>query len=101
MARPTPLPDSELVEHLRDIPMWRLDGATIVREIPTANFASAVGLVNAIAILAEKADHHPDILLYGWNKVRITLSTHDQGSLTILDIQLAKKIDALNFDTIL
>jgi 4a-hydroxytetrahydrobiopterin dehydratase len=42
-------------------------------------------------------DHHPDLFVYGWNKLRITLSTHDQGGLTILDIQLAKKIDALQF----
>jgi 4a-hydroxytetrahydrobiopterin dehydratase len=54
-------------------------------------------VVNAIALLAETMDHHPDLFVYGWNKLRITLSTHDQGGLTILDIQLAKKIDALQF----
>lgn len=99
MARPTPLPEEELTEHLKDIPMWRREGATIVREVSTSNFAAAIGLVNSIAVLAEKVDHHPDLLLYGWNKLRITLSTHDQGGLTILDIRLAKTIDALNYDT--
>jgi len=73
MARPTPLSDDELAEHLKDIPLWRRDGATIVREIPCSDFASAIGLVNAIALHAEKMDHHPDLLVYGWNKVRITL----------------------------
>jgi len=100
MARPTPLSEEELNEHLKDIPLWRLDGATIVREIPCSDFAAAVGLVNSVALLAEKADHHPDILLYGWNKVRLTLSTHDQGGITILDIRLAKSIDALNFNSL-
>lgn len=100
MSRPPILTEGELVEHLKDIPLWRREGATIVREIPTANFASAVGLVNAIAIEAERADHHPDILLYGWNKVRVTVSTHDKGGLTILDIRLAKSIDALNFNSL-
>lgn len=90
--------EEELGEHLKDIPLWRRDGATIVREVPCSDFAAAIGLVNAVALLAEKADHHPDILVYGWNKVRITLSTHDQGSLTILDIRLAKSIDALNMN---
>lgn len=99
MARPTILTETELAEHLKDIPMWRLEGATVVRELPTSNFAAAIGLVNAVAVLAEKADHHPDLLVYGWNKVRITLSTHDQGGITILDIRLAKDIDALNFDS--
>jgi 4a-hydroxytetrahydrobiopterin dehydratase len=90
--------EEELGEHLKDIPLWRRDGATIVREVPCSDFAAAIGFVNAVALLAEKADHHPDILVYGWNKVRITLSTHDQGSLTILDIRLAKSIDALNMN---
>lgn len=95
MARPLPLSEIELAEHLKDIPLWRLNGATLVRECATSDFAAAIGLVNAIALLAEKMDHHPDMLVYGWNKVRITLSTHDQGALTILDIQLAKQIDSL------
>ncbi len=100
MARPKLLTDDELSEHLKDITLWRRDGATLVREIPCSDFAAAIGLVNAIAILAEKKDHHPDILVHGWNKLRITLSTHDQGGLTMLDIDLAKQIDTLNFDTV-
>jgi len=51
-------------------------------------------------VIAERMDHHPDILVFGWNKVRFTLSTHDQGGITILDIQLAKHIDGLKFNTI-
>ncbi|MCX6140601.1 MAG: 4a-hydroxytetrahydrobiopterin dehydratase [Candidatus Kapabacteria bacterium] len=100
MARPTPLSVDELSEHCKDIPLWRLDGATLVREMSTSDFAAAIGLVNAIALLAEKMDHHPDILVYGWNKVRIIVSTHDQGALTILDVQLAKQIDALKIVTL-
>jgi 4a-hydroxytetrahydrobiopterin dehydratase len=95
MARPTLLVESELQQHLVDIPLWRLDGATLVREVAAANFASAMGLINAVAFLAEKMDHHPDIHLFGWNKVRFTLSTHDQGGLTILDVRLAKQIDQI------
>jgi 4a-hydroxytetrahydrobiopterin dehydratase len=97
MARPSLLSEADLIEHLKDIPLWRRDGATVVREIQASNFAAAIGLVNAVALLAEAMDHHPDLFVYGWNKLRITLSTHDQGGLTILDIQLAKKIDALQF----
>lgn len=100
MPRPALLAEHDIVEHCKDIPLWRRDGATIVREIPCSNFAAAIGLVNAIALLAEKADHHPDITVYGWNKVRITLSTHDQGGLTILDFRLASSIDALKVDTL-
>ncbi|KXB97357.1 MAG: hypothetical protein AA908_07215 [Chlorobi bacterium NICIL-2] len=67
----------------------------IVREIVAPNFLAAVGLINAIALAAEKLDHHPDILLYGWNKLRISSTTHDRGGLTELDFKLASEIDAL------
>ena len=100
MARPDLLQEDELVEHLKDLPLWNRNGSTIVREVPCSDFAAAIGLINAIALLAEKMDHHPDLLLYGWNKVRITLSTHDVGGLTTLDVRLAKKIDALKLDVL-
>jgi 4a-hydroxytetrahydrobiopterin dehydratase len=61
------------------------------------NFAEAVGKVNAIAILAEAADHHPDILIYGWNKIRVTLSTHDAGGLSDKDFELAAKIEEIAY----
>jgi 4a-hydroxytetrahydrobiopterin dehydratase len=99
MPRPTPLGEQELTDHLADLPLWRLDGATLVREIPASDFAAAIGLVNTVALIAERMDHHPDILVFGWNKVRFTLSTHDQGGITILDIQLAKRIDEIKFDS--
>lgn len=100
MPRPPLLADVDVAEHCKDLPLWRRDGATIVRDVPTSDFAAAVGFVNAVALLAEKADHHPDILIHGWNKVRLVLSTHDQGGLTILDFRLAAQIDALSFTTI-
>lgn len=82
---------------LSDIPLWVQDSSTIVREIVAPNFAGAVGMINAIAVLAESVDHHPDILLYGWNKIRVTLSTHDRGGLTMNDFKLAKKIEELGY----
>ena len=72
----------EIENNLEEIPIWNIEGNTIVREIVAANFVAIIGIVNSIAILAEKTDHHPDILIYGWNKLRITLSTHDRGGLT-------------------
>jgi 4a-hydroxytetrahydrobiopterin dehydratase len=96
MPRPKLASDEEIQLSMRDIPFWRLDGNSIIREIAVPNFVAAIGIVNAIAILAERANHHPDILIYGWNKLRITLSTHDIGGLSSLDFELAKKIDELN-----
>jgi 4a-hydroxytetrahydrobiopterin dehydratase len=91
------LSQQEIEVEISDIPLWLQDSATIVREIVAPNFAGAVGMINAIAVLAESADHHPDILLYGWNKIRVTLSTHDRGGLTMNDFKLAKKIEELGY----
>ena len=45
--------------------------------------------------MAEDANHHPDILLHGWNQVRLTLSTHSQGGIAQADLDLARGIDGL------
>jgi 4a-hydroxytetrahydrobiopterin dehydratase len=71
-------------------------GGTIVREYKLADFAAAIALVNRVAELAEAANHHPDILVYGWNKVRLELSTHSEGGLTDADFALASQIDRLD-----
>ena len=72
-----------------------VDGKSIFREYVMKDFVSAVGLINKIAELAEAADHHPDIHLTGYKRLRIELSTHSVGKLTEKDFNLAEKIDAL------
>ncbi len=90
------LSDSEVEQRLRDVPLWLLDEEReIARELAFANFADAIAFVNRVAEAAEVANHHPDILLHGWNKVRLTLATHSVGGLTDADFQLAARIDRL------
>ncbi len=72
---------------------WRADGKTIVRDFELADFVAAIELVERVAEEAEAANHHPDILVHGWNKVRLTLSTHSEGGLTEADFALAERID--------
>ena len=55
------------------------DGDTIVRDLKFDDFAAAMAYVNRVAELAEEVNHHPDILVHGWNRVRLTLSTHSGG----------------------
>ena len=74
---------------------WREDGAQLVRDFEFANFADAMAFVNRVADEAEAMNHHPDILIHGWNKVRLTLSTHSQGRVTEADHKLAGIIDPL------
>jgi len=74
---------------------WREEGTALVRDFSFANFASAMGFVNQVAEMADAADHHPDILIHGWNKVRLTLTTHSASAVTQADRDLAAAIDGL------
>jgi 4a-hydroxytetrahydrobiopterin dehydratase len=75
---------------------WQRHGQTIEREWTFADFAQAMAFVNRVAEAAETANHHPDIHIHGWNKVRLELSTHSEGGLTQADFDMAARIDALN-----
>ena len=79
---------------LRFLPHWIKKGGTITRNYTFRDFSTAIEFVNAVARLAEKASHHPDIDIR-WNKVRLTLTTHDEGGLTELDFDLARQFDEL------
>ncbi len=74
---------------------WVREGEAIVREYKLADFPAAIAFVNRVAELAEAANHHPDILVHGWNRVRLELSTHSAGGLTDADFALALQIDGL------
>jgi 4a-hydroxytetrahydrobiopterin dehydratase len=95
------LNDAQIEQQLADVPDWRAGEqssgtpATIVRELAFADFAEAIAFVNRVATAAEAANHHPDIFVHGWNKVRLTLSTHSAGGLTEADFQLAAQLDQL------
>jgi 4a-hydroxytetrahydrobiopterin dehydratase len=74
---------------------WREEGESLVRDFGFKDFAGAMAFVNQVGELAEGANHHPDILIHGWNKVRLTLSTHSEGRVTQADHNLAAGIDGL------
>ena len=74
---------------------WQQDDDALVKDLEFKDFTSAMWFVNRVAELAEERNHHPDILIHGWNKVRLTLSTHDAGGLTEADHALAEAIDGL------
>jgi len=74
---------------------WERDGDEIYRELKFADFAEAMRFVNRVAEVAEEMNHHPDILVHGWNRVRLSASTHSEGGLTANDFELARRVDAL------
>jgi 4a-hydroxytetrahydrobiopterin dehydratase len=88
------LTEEEVAERLRDS-AWERDGDEIAREWKFDDFAAAKAFVDRVAEAAEEANHHPDILIHGWNKVRLTITNHSEGGLTAADFGLAHAIDAL------
>lgn len=88
------LSEDKIIESLAALDNWKLDGKAIAKELVKKDFADAIAFTIKVALLAEKADHHPDIEIK-WNRVRLLLSTHSEGGVTEKDIDLAKKIDKL------
>ena len=88
------LGDDEITSRLRPL-AWERERDEIVREWRFENFAEAVAFINRVAEVAEDANHHPDILLHGWNKVRLSLTNHSAGGLTETDFAVATRFDKL------
>jgi 4a-hydroxytetrahydrobiopterin dehydratase len=88
------LTDEEITARLDGLE-WNREGEEIVREWKFKDFAEAIAFINRVAEAAEEANHHPDILLHGWNNVRLSLTNHSAGGLTEADFTMAKKFDGL------
>jgi 4a-hydroxytetrahydrobiopterin dehydratase len=91
------LNDDEQATALAALPDWTLckDGLAITRNLKFTDFSEAFAFMTRVALLAEKADHHPEWSNV-YNQLHITLTTHDAGGLSQRDIKMAKAIDALS-----
>lgn len=87
------LTEQEIQDMLEEVPLWIHTENYIIKEMVFENYVSVIGYVNSISFIAERLDHHPELYIYGWNKLRISLSTFDSGGLTDKDFKLAKLID--------
>lgn len=88
------LGEEEIGVRLEQSP-WRREHDEIVLDRQFADFAAAIAFVDRVAEAAEVAAHHPDILVHGWNNVRLRLTTHEAGGLTERDFDLARAVDDL------
>lgn len=88
------LSEAEAEKAMDALPLWSLVGETIQRTFKFVNFLESMAFVRRIADEAERVEHHPDILIR-YNKVTLTLSTHDAGGLTRKDFDLAGAIDGM------
>lgn len=89
-----PWPDDRRSPLTEPKPPWTREGEALVGEWKFADFAEALAFVNKVGEASEAAKHHPDISIK-WNRVRLTLSTHDAGKVTKKDFDLAETISAL------
>ncbi|HEV3266353.1 MAG TPA: 4a-hydroxytetrahydrobiopterin dehydratase [Acidimicrobiales bacterium] len=95
MSEPV-LSDNELGEALFGAggPEWELVGGRLVKTVECEGFVGSLAFVNEVGVLAEAANHHPDIDIR-YNRVTLALMTHDSGGITYKDIGLAKQIDGV------
>ena len=91
------LSSSDISSKLSSLTGWVLanDKPQIEKTFVRNNFLDAVGFIQKIAEIAERRDHHPDILLHGYKNVRVMLTTHSAGGITQNDFDLAKEIDTI------
>ncbi len=75
--------------------MWQEKHNKLEKEFEFNNFVESIDFLNKITPLAEEMNHHPDVLIYDYKKVKISLSTHTENKVTEKDHELAKKIDRL------
>lgn len=96
-AKPAPLDPATIASRLAALPGWSHVDGWLQRDYATDGWRSTMLLVNAIAFLAEAADHHPDLEVH-WGRVEVRLQSHDAGGVTERDMALATRIAALVHD---
>ncbi|MCX6390228.1 MAG: 4a-hydroxytetrahydrobiopterin dehydratase [Actinomycetes bacterium] len=87
--------DEDQINSALEQSSWRRDGNAIVRDWEFKDFAEAWSFADQVATTAEALNHHPDILAHGWNRLRVTITSHSAGGITAADFSLAAAVDLL------
>ena len=90
------LKSMEIDSRLSGLPGWNYKDKRIGKLFELSNFREALDFVCKLGEGAEYMNHHPDIFIHSWNKVKITISTHSEGGVTEKDFILAEKIERIN-----
>ena len=88
------LQSSELTQRLTALPGWEHAGNQLTKTFRFANYYETMAFVNAVAYVAHRQDHHPDLTV-SYNRLVVTYSTHDAGGVTLNDCICAAKVEAL------
>ncbi len=96
MEKPSILSRTEVEERLKTLPEWRYAGKTLQKSLKFKDFKETIAFINRVAAVAEEVEHHPDILLHGYNNIRLNLNTHIVGGeVTEWDFELAHAIEEM------
>src|SRR3990170_1751548 len=90
-----PLEDKKVEELLKEVLEWELEEGKVVRRFKLKDFREAIDFVNKVAALCDAENHHPNISVYGWNKVKLTFFTHAIKGLSENDFIMAAKVNQL------
>ena len=83
-----------LKNHMLELPEWRLENESLIKEFKFENYMASITFVNRLAEKAEEYNHHPDLEI-GWCRVVVTFTSHDSGGVTDLDIIMVKITEEL------
>jgi 4a-hydroxytetrahydrobiopterin dehydratase len=89
-----PLSNAEVDRRLKDLPGWKREDAGLRKRFRRASFPDAIAFVNAVAELAEEAQHHPNIDIR-WRTVILFLTTHEAGGISERDFELARRVESI------
>ncbi len=89
------LTQKEIEERIKDLDGWKLIDSHLEKEFQFIDFYNALSFVVKLGVEAEKLNHHPDILIHSYNKVKVTTTTHDENGVTELDIKLADRLERI------
>ncbi len=89
------LTENEIQERLKDLEGWKVENNSLVKEFQFVDFYNALSFVVKIGVEAEKLNHHPEILIHSYNKVKVTITSHDEGGITETDLRLADRLERI------
>lgn len=95
MAKPIKLSKQKIEQSLAKLSGWKHERNALTKEFTLSSFTGAAKFITKIAPIANRMDHHPDLQLHRYKRVKIMLTTHDAGGITRKDFDLAARIDAL------
>lgn len=87
--------ENEVEKHLRDVPGWQVHGKGLQKTFTFDTYGDGIAFVNRVAEIADQMDHHPDLHV-GYGKVTVFCTTHDAGGITLKDLDLTRRIEALH-----